>query len=168
MEDVPCTSLSRHVAVLAFPYGSHAGPLLSLTQSIAAVSPKVRFSFFSTAKSNESIFSRVKKEDFPNIEPYNVDDGLPEDFAPSGNPIEPVSFLLKVAPGNFKVAVQKVVEGTGMQVSCFLSDALLWFAADMAEAINAKWVPLWTAGPHSALAHVSTDLLRQRLGCEKG
>ncbi|KAJ1433510.1 UDP-glucuronosyl/UDP-glucosyltransferase [Sesbania bispinosa] len=150
----------KHVAILAFPFGSHASPLLSLVRRIAAEAPQVTFSFFSTSKSNASVFSGMNKEELHNIKPYNVHDGLPENYVPSGHPIEPTFLFIKAMPENYKRAMDEVVEKTGKKITCLVSDAFYWFCADIANDMDAKWVPLWTAGPHSVLAHVLTDLIR--------
>ncbi|KAI4335446.1 hypothetical protein L6164_014090 [Bauhinia variegata] len=166
MEALPVMpSTVLHVAVLAFPFGSHAGPLLSLVRRIAAVAPNVTFFFFSTEKSNASIFSGMEKEDLGNIKPYNVYDGLSDNYVPSGHPLEPVNRFINATPGNYRVAMQKLVAENGKSFSCLITDALLWFGGEMAEEMNAKWVPLWTAGHHSLLVHVLTDVLRQKIGC---
>ncbi|KAI4344382.1 hypothetical protein L6164_011616 [Bauhinia variegata] len=154
-----------HVAVLAFPFGSHAGPLLSLVRRIAAAAPNVTFSFFSTDKSNATVFSGMKKEDLGNIKPYNVHDGYPNNHVPSGQPLEPVNLFINAMPGNYRQAMEKVVAENGKNFSCLLTDAFLWFGGEMAEQMYAKWVPLWTAGPFSLFSHLVTDVLRQKIGC---
>ncbi|XP_027368769.1 flavonoid 3-O-glucosyltransferase-like [Abrus precatorius] len=155
-----------HVAVLAFPFGSHAGPLLNLVRRTAAEIPEVTFSFFSTKKSNASIFNGLNEEQLLNIKPYEVDDGIPEDFVITDPVIEPLNMFINVTPGNYKTAMDEVAAKTGKHITCLLTDAFYWFAADMAEEMHAKWVPLWTAGPHPLLAHASTDLIREKLGPE--
>lgn len=57
---------------------------------------------------------------------------------------------------------------TGLRVGCLVSDAFFWFVGDMAEEMKVPWVPVWTGGPRSLLAHVDTDLIRQRLGTSGG
>ena len=160
--------VSMHVAILAFPFGSHAGPLLNLVQGIAAEAPQVIFSFFSTSKSNNTIFFKKNKEGINNIKAYNVDDGLPEGYVPSGHPLEPVHLFLKATPCNYKRAMDEVVAEIGMKFTCLVTDAFFWFAAQMAKEIHAKWVPIWIAGPHSLLAHVFTDLVRERVASNGG
>ncbi|XP_061349889.1 flavonoid 3-O-glucosyltransferase-like [Gastrolobium bilobum] len=154
----------KHVAVMAWPFGTHAGPLLNLIQRIAAEAPEVTFSFFSTSKSNASIFSWLNDQERRNIKPYNVYDGLPEGYVPSGYPLEPSNLFIKAMPGNFRCAIDEAVAETGKKITCLVSDAFYWFGADMAEEMHCKWVPLWTAGPHSALAHVFTNLIREKIG----
>ena len=74
-----------HVAVLAFPFGTHATPLLNLVRRLAADLPNVRFSFLNTSISNAKIFSKYKVGE--NIKAYNVDDGIPEGHVFSGHPL---------------------------------------------------------------------------------
>lgn len=157
---------SRHVAVFAFPFGSHARPLLNLVRKLAKAGPAVKFSFLSTAKSNEFIFSEGEDEDgcFRNIKPYNVNDGLPEGYSPSGNPLEPLELFVEAAPENFTRALEVAEAETGLKVGCLISDAFFWFAGDMADKMNVPWIPLWTAAPRSLLLHVETDAIRQALG----
>ncbi|KAH7544625.1 hypothetical protein FEM48_Zijuj01G0005500 [Ziziphus jujuba var. spinosa] len=156
-------SSSRHIAVLAFPFGSHAGPLLSLVRQIAKAVPDVIFSFMTTARSSGIIFSQDYNGGPHNIKPYNVDDGLPDGYVPSGNPVEPVELFVKAAPENFTKALEKVEAETGLKIGCLISDAFFWFAGDMAEKMNVPWVALWTAAPRSVLVHVDTDAIRQAL-----
>ncbi|XP_004507822.1 flavonoid 3-O-glucosyltransferase [Cicer arietinum] len=148
-----------HVAILAFPFGTHASPLLSLVRKIAGEVPKVTFSFFTTTASNATLFS-PNNDCLPNIKHYNVDDGLPEGYVPSGHPLEPIFLFIKAMPENFKSVMDEAVAETGKDITCLVTDAFYWFAADLAQQINAKWVPLWTAGPHALLTHIYTDLLR--------
>ncbi|KAK7329827.1 hypothetical protein VNO77_24007 [Canavalia gladiata] len=165
MSVAPCDD--KHVAVLAFPFGTHAGPLLNLVRRTAADAPEVTFSFFSSKNSNESVFARLDEEQLLNIRPYDVDDGVPEGHVFQEHVIEPISMFLSTVPGNYKTAMDEAVAKTGKKITCLLTDAFFWFAADMAEEMHAKWIPLWTAGPHSLLVHVSTDFIREKLASEE-
>jgi len=152
----------KHVAVLAFPFGTHAAPLLSLVSRIAATAPNVYFSFFCTSNSNNSVFSN---EGLNNIKPYDVYDGLPEGYTCSfNNPIEPVMLFLKAMPENYKSVMEVAVRERRREISCIMSDAFFGFAGKMAEEMDVNWVPVWTAGPRSLLVHVDTDVIRKRLG----
>ncbi|XP_058728726.1 flavonoid 3-O-glucosyltransferase-like [Vicia villosa] len=164
----------KHVAVLAFPFGTHAPPLLSLVRRIAAEAPMVTFSFFSTKKSNAALFSGAGNngagnhdEFLDNITYYDVNDGLPEGFVPSGSPVEGIHFFIQAMPENFKNAMDLAVTDTGKSITCLVTDAFYWFGADIAEKMHAKWIPLWTAGAHSLLIHVFTDLIRENLADNK-
>src|ERR1044072_9632788 len=104
------TTFHKHVAVLAFPFGTHAAPLLGLVRRIAAVAPQeeVTFSFFSTAKSNASVFSGLNKEELlHNLKHYDVDDGVPEGYVASGQPFEIITLFIKALPHNFKLAMDE-------------------------------------------------------------
>ncbi|KAJ7979496.1 Glycosyltransferase [Quillaja saponaria] len=95
----------KHVAVFAFPFATHAAPLLSIIHRIAAVAPDVRFTFFSTSQSNNIFFSgnvKHNKQYVDNVRPYDVPNGLPDNYVAS-YPIEPVELFLKVAPDTLGV-----------------------------------------------------------------
>ncbi|KAG4959071.1 hypothetical protein GLYMA_13G094300v4 [Glycine max] len=161
-----CPTDDRHVAVLAFPYGTHAAPLLNLVRRVAAEAPQVTFSFFSTKRSNASVFAGLNEEQLFNIKPYEVDDGLPENYVPSKNPKDAVEFFVKSMPMNYMTSMDEAVAKTGRHITCLVSDAFFWFCADLADEMHAKWVPLWTAGPHPLLAHISSKHIREKLGPE--
>uniref|UniRef100_A0A6M2FBK2 Glycosyltransferase n=1 Tax=Populus davidiana TaxID=266767 RepID=A0A6M2FBK2_9ROSI len=159
--------MSDHVAVFAFPFGTHAPPLLAIIHRLATSSPNTHFSFFSTQQSNSSIFSIYKqnmKIMQPNIKAYEVWDGAPEGYVFSGNPQEHIELFMKSARESFKKAMEVAVSETGRKVSCLVSDAFFWFAGEMAEEIGVVWLPFWTAGPTSLSAHVYTDLIRDTFG----
>ncbi|KAJ6731604.1 ANTHOCYANIDIN 3-O-GLUCOSYLTRANSFERASE [Salix purpurea] len=153
----------KHIAVLAFPFATHAAPLFSLIRRLSTMAPKTKFTFFSTKESNNKVFSGQGR--LENIKPYNVNDGLPEDYMISfENPHEPVGYFLKAAPGNFKQAMEVAVQVIGREITCIISDAFFWFGADIARELHVPWVPLWTAGPRPLLLHLETDLVRQKMG----
>ncbi|KAL3574302.1 hypothetical protein D5086_024915 [Populus alba] len=151
-----------HVAVLAFPFSTHAAPLLAIIHRLATSSPNTHFSFFNTQQSNNSIFSIYEQN--TNIKAYDVWDGVPEGYVFSGKPQEHIELFMKSAPNSFKKAMEVAVSETGRKVSCLVSDAFFWFAGEMAEEIGVVWLPFWTAGPASLSAHVYTDLIRDTFG----
>ncbi|GFS36260.1 UDP-glucosyl transferase 78D3 [Actinidia rufa] len=157
-------SKALHVAVLAFPFGSHAAPLLALVCRLATSNPTVRFSFLSTAQSNTRTFPSTRTNEFDNVRPYNVWDGVPEGHQISGNPHVGTGFFLKALPQNFKAGMAQAEEESGATINCLLTDAFLWFAGDLAEEMGVPWVPYWTAGACSLSAHVNTDVIRITLG----
>nr|XP_011458504.1 PREDICTED: anthocyanidin 3-O-glucosyltransferase 7-like [Fragaria vesca subsp. vesca] len=160
----PSTQYHHHVAALAFPFGTHAGPLLSLVLRLAAAKPDTIFSFITTSKANSSLFSQTSKASaFLNVKAYDVPDGLPEGFVPSGHPEQLIGFFLKAAPANFRIVMKEAEAGSGLKIGCLVTDAFFWFAGDMAEEMKLPWVPLWTAGSRSLLVHAATDLIRQRV-----
>ncbi|XP_054804806.1 flavonoid 3-O-glucosyltransferase-like isoform X2 [Prosopis cineraria] len=158
-------SETLHVAILAFPFGTHSVPLLNIVQRIAADSPKVTFSFFCTATNIADAHASIFLE-FPNIKPYNVNDGVPADYVPSGHPLERVHLFLREMQKNYQQAMEQAVAEEGKKITCIVTDAFLWFGAEMAEQMRAKWIPVWMAGPHALLTHVVTDLLRQKFPCD--
>lgn len=123
----------QHVAVLAFPFGSHDLTILGLTCKLARAAPNVQFSFLSTTKSNASIFSSFKFDIPSNVRTYNVKDGVPTNHVFSGNPVERLELFLKAAPANFKECLDVAVLETGRNISCLVTDLFLAFAADMAQ-----------------------------------
>ncbi|OVA20940.1 UDP-glucuronosyl/UDP-glucosyltransferase [Macleaya cordata] len=166
----------HHVAVLAFPYGTHAIPLLNLVRRLAIAAPNITFSFFSTSKSNSSIFGSSSKPNFlnrffgpksafnipSNVKAYDVEDGVPVGF--TGHPMAEMEIFLKSMGGNFKQSIDTVLAGPdGKKISCVISDSFLSFAGDMAEELGVPWISLWTAGPCSLSTHYYTDLIRESI-----
>ncbi|VFQ59241.1 unnamed protein product [Cuscuta campestris] len=156
-------SFRYHVAVLAFPYGSHAAPLLNLVEMIAGDFPGVRFSFFSTTRSNASLF-KPSASGRRNIKAYDLWDGAAEGAAPLQEQDAAMRFVA-VMPGNYERAVEEAEAEIGTRFGCFLTDAFLWFGGDMAEKRGGggggvPWIVLWTAGCCSLSAHLHTDLIR--------
>lgn len=157
------TSTRQHIAVLAFPFATHAAPLLSLVRRLVREKPSARFSFFNTANSSRSTFSGPKEDADDNIKVYDVGDGIPEGHVLSGNPEEAVVLFLEAAPGNFREVMEVAERESGMRFSCLLTDAFFWFAAEMAEERGIPWVPFWTSGPMSLAVHVYTDEIRNKV-----
>ncbi|KAL8461328.1 hypothetical protein ACS0TY_032709 [Phlomoides rotata] len=92
------TEKIAHVVAFAFPFGAHPIALLHLMQSLAAAAPTVRFSYFNTAGSNHKFFSNLGKNSCPNIKVYNVEDGVPDRHALSGNLEEIIELFIKATP----------------------------------------------------------------------
>ncbi|KAG5560763.1 hypothetical protein RHGRI_003942 [Rhododendron griersonianum] len=106
-------SNERHVAVFPFPFASHFGTLFRLVRCLAADAPTVTFSFFSTPKTIESLFSPSKNVP-GNIKPYVVPDGVPEGHVFSGNPEEPITlYITAVEDGKNLKGVLKAAEAEG-------------------------------------------------------
>lgn len=158
-------SRDRHVAVLPFPFSSHAGRLLTLVRRLAAAAPNVTFSFYSTPKSIESLFSPAERVP-GNVRPYAVPDGVPEGHVFSGEPVEHINlYLTAVGEGESLRGVLKAAEAeTGRRIGCVMSDAFMWFAGDLAEEMGVPWVPLMAGGANSITAHFYTDLIRETVG----
>ena len=157
--------MGKHIGVLAFPFASHPLTILGLVRRLASAAPDAKFSFFSTANSNSFLFSaRSPGGVLGNLKPYDVPDGVPVGHVLSGNPAEGDGLFLKEAPANFKRAMEVAVAETGRKISCLVTDALLWFAADMAEEMGVPWVPFWIAGLSALCVHLHTDAIRQTMG----
>ncbi|KAL4353010.1 hypothetical protein GQ457_06G017930 [Hibiscus cannabinus] len=154
--------VNPHVAVFAFPFSTHAAPLLTIINRLASSSPKTMFSFFNTAQSNNSIFSTSQSTP-PNIKAYNVDDG-PEGYVFVGKPQEDIELFMRVAPQNFSKGIEMAVEDSGRKLSCLVTDAFFWFAKEMALENGVPWLPFYTAAACSLSSHVYTDLLRETYG----
>ncbi|KAG7550929.1 UDP-glucuronosyl/UDP-glucosyltransferase [Arabidopsis thaliana x Arabidopsis arenosa] len=152
---------NSHVAVLAFPFGSHGQAILAVTHRLATASPSTVFSFFNTSQSNFSLFSSDRPA---NIRVHDVSDGVPEGYVLSGNPQEAVELFLEAAPKIFRRELAVAETEVGRKVTCMLTDAFIWFAADMAAEMKVSWVAFWTSGQNSLTAHLYTDLIRETIG----
>ncbi|XP_039165267.1 flavonol 3-O-glucosyltransferase F3GT2-like [Eucalyptus grandis] len=161
------TTLSsvKHVAVLAFPFGSHPWPLANLLLRLATATSDVHFSFLNTAKSNGVIFPLPSRAELPsNVRVYDVSDGLQDDCqGATKHPREHVDLFLKAAPESFGAAVDVAEQDVRKKVSCLLTDAFLIFAGEMAEKMQVPWVTLWIPAPYSLAAHVYTDVISELL-----
>ncbi|KAH7866918.1 hypothetical protein Vadar_026682 [Vaccinium darrowii] len=157
-------SEDRHVAVLPFPFSSHAGSLLSIvTRLAAAAAPNVTFSFYSTPKSIETLFAPAKRVP-GNIKPYVVSDGVPDRYVFSGKPQEEINFYIAAVEESFKGVLKAAEAETGQRIGCVMSDAFLWFAGDLAKEMGVPWVSFWCAGANSCAAHFYTDLIMDTVG----
>ncbi|KAI3997446.1 hypothetical protein MKX01_008053 [Papaver californicum] len=162
----------NHVVVLAFPFGTHAVPLFNLVRRLAIQAPTLTFSFFSTSKSNQSVFrtSNNKSTIVPsNIKPYDVDDGVPKDFTPR-HPMDVFNLFIESMDENYRNRIHSVYGGDGgggemtmRMIKCFISDTFMYFGSDMADQLGVPLVSFWTAGACSLSTHYYTDLLRQSI-----
>ncbi|KAF3432674.1 hypothetical protein FNV43_RR23776 [Rhamnella rubrinervis] len=157
------SSLEPHVAILAFPFGTHAAPLLAILRRLASASPNTHFSFFSTLHSNNSIFLPKHTDINNNVKPYNVSDGVPEghQLQLAINPQEAIELFMEATPHNFLEAFKVAVADTGREITCLITDAFFSFAADLAQDMGVPWLPFWTAGPIPLSVHLYTDRIRQ-------
>ncbi|KAK4415264.1 Flavonol 3-O-glucosyltransferase F3GT2 [Sesamum alatum] len=151
-----------HIGVLAFPFGTHAAPLLDLVRRLSASAPNAQFSFFNSAVSNNKFFGERVSDSRGNIRAYDVWDGTPEGF--SGGHLEAVGLFLNASPGNFEKAIGEAEEETGMKVCCLVSDGFLWFGGDLAEKRGVPWVAFWAAAAFSLSAHIYTDEILKAVG----
>nr|AEB61487.1 UDP-glucosyltransferase [Lamium galeobdolon] len=147
-----------HIGVVAFPFGTHAAPLLDVVQRIAASAPGTLFSFFNTADSNRKLFNTCA-----NIRIHEVWDGTPRDQVFTGSHFEALGLFLKACPHNLEKAIGEAEEDTGLTICSLISDAFLWFSCDLAEKRGVPWVALWTSASCSLSAHMYTHEILQAL-----
>ncbi|KAM2731017.1 hypothetical protein EV1_002198 [Malus domestica] len=158
---------NRHVAVVAFPFSSHASALLETVRRLATALPNTLFSFFSTSKSNSSLFSNNSINNMPrNIRVYDVADGVPEGYVFVGKPQEDIELFMNAAPENIRRSLDAYVADIGKQISCLITDAFLWFGVHLADELGAPWVTFWISGLKSLSVHVHTDLIRDTIGTQ--
>ncbi|KAD3068063.1 hypothetical protein E3N88_35943 [Mikania micrantha] len=151
----------KHVGVFTFPFASHPPLLLNVVRRLASAAPAVVFSFFSSAKFNNALFT---ERGCDNILPYDISDGLPEGYGYDRKVVgeAQIGLFLGVAEEEFKRGVQAAEKDVGVRVSCLVVDVFLWFSGDLAGEMKIPWVAFWTAGSSSLSAHFHTDLIRQK------
>jgi anthocyanidin 3-O-glucosyltransferase len=164
-----------HVAVVAFPFSSHAAVLLSFARALAvAAAPSgATLSFLSTASS----LAQLRKaggggggsagHGLPgNLRFVEVPDGAPAATeGPVPVPRQMQLFMAAAEAGGVKAGLEAArAAAGGARVSCVVGDAFVWPAADAAAAAGAPWVPVWTAASCALLAHLRTDALREDVG----
>ncbi|KAI6681892.1 hypothetical protein NL676_035773 [Syzygium grande] len=153
----------KHVAVCNFPLSSHPRTLAKLVCKLATTAPNVRFSFLSTAKSNDSVFPPPSRAaSMPsNLRVYDVGDGLPAGYHKAADdPRVEAELFLRAAPVNFLASVDIAVRDAGSKVSLLLTDGLVSLVAcEMAEKLHVPWVAFWTAAPYSLSMHVHAGLI---------
>ncbi|XP_049415043.1 kaempferol 3-O-beta-D-galactosyltransferase-like [Solanum stenotomum] len=156
-----------HVAVIAFPFATHAGLLYGLVQRLANTLPNVTFTFFSTKISNSSIFnSQNYNYRNTNLKPCDVSDGVPEGHVLGGGLEEIIGLFFKSAKKNIHNAIISAENDSGKKITCVIADAFMWFSSDMAEEFNVSWIPVWTSAAGSLSVHVDTDVIRQNVGIQ--
>ncbi|XP_022988512.1 flavonoid 3-O-glucosyltransferase-like [Cucurbita maxima] len=154
---------TNHIAVLAFPFGTHALPLLGIVRKFSEAAPHVRFSFLSTAKSNASTFSDWGSNEDDRIKRIDIGDGLPEGYVLGGKQGDMMELFLEGVAERFKNGVEAAAREMGEGIGCLISDAFYWFVGEMAEEMKVPWVALWTSGPRPLLAHLDTDVIREHI-----
>ncbi|CAM0877613.1 unnamed protein product [Alopecurus aequalis] len=151
-----------HIALVAFPFSSHVGVLLSIARALAAAAPAgTALSFLTTA---ESVAQLQKAGALPgNLRFVVVPDGAPP---PSSSQTRRVELFMDAAEaGGVSDGLEAARSSAGgARVSSVVGDAFVWMAADAAAAAGAKWVPVWTASSCALLAHLRTDALRDDFG----
>lgn len=85
----------------------------------------------------------------------------------SGKRQEDIELFMNAADANFRKAVEAAVAETGRPLTCLVTDAFIWFAAEMArDWNNVPWIPCWPAGPNSLSAHLYTGIIRDKIGTQ--
>lgn len=148
-----------HIAVCAFPFGSHAPALLNNALRLAEGAPAgVIFSFFNTKSSNSKIFGNRPRSTH-NFKTYDVWDGVESDLPKSAS--EAAGMFINATPRNIMEVVRQAEAERGVKVSCLLADAFLWCCGDVArDLLGVPWIAFWIAGPSTLLIHLHTDLIR--------
>ncbi|KAK4752513.1 hypothetical protein SAY87_021311 [Trapa incisa] len=160
-----------HIAVLAFPFSSHAGHLLSVVRRLASAAPSTTlFSFFNTRTSNLTLFGPTGAGVPENIKPYDVPDGVPEGYVFQGKHQEDIGLFLSAGCDGFRAAMEIAAADSGRRITCMLVDPFLWYTQEIAaEAeMHVPWVVFWTGGLASLSSHLNTDLIREKLDVTKG
>lgn len=150
-----------HVAIVAFPFSSHAGSLFSLARAMAAVSPSSHFSFLSTKRSLSSFNTHHL---LPNISLVPISDGITPPHVASTH-FEAIELFLK----SFKESLRDGLKAAELaqdycQVRCIVSDLFVWLAADVADEMAVKWVPVRTGSPLDLYARLNADLIKEIVG----
>ncbi|WCJ39230.1 Anthocyanidin 3-O-glucosyltransferase [Euphorbia peplus] len=159
-------SISRkHVAVLAFPFGSHPRSMFTLLLTMATSAPDITFSFFNTQQSNHSLLQSASRLNFPsNIKTYNIEDGVPLGYHYSDHQHEPIDLFLKAAGEILTRRIQNVSDETGIKFTCIVTDS--FFSQFVAEIVEEKmnnipWIPVWVSLPCFLAAISQIQIFRQ-------
>ncbi|XP_027916749.1 anthocyanidin 3-O-glucosyltransferase 7-like [Vigna unguiculata] len=149
---------NKHIAVIAFPFGSHLKPLLNLVLKLAQAAPHSSFSFIGTHKSNAILFpgSHIPN----NIKPYTISDGIPEGHVLSNNPTEKIDLFLKTGPHNLHKGIQLAEADTEKRVTCIIADAFVTSSLLVAQTLDVPWIALWLPNSCSLSLYFYTDLIR--------
>nr|P14726.1 RecName: Full=Anthocyanidin 3-O-glucosyltransferase; AltName: Full=Bronze-1; AltName: Full=Flavonol 3-O-glucosyltransferase; AltName: Full=UDP-glucose flavonoid 3-O-glucosyltransferase [Hordeum vulgare]CAA33729.1 UDPglucose flavonol 3,0 glucosyl transferase [Hordeum vulgare subsp. vulgare] len=153
-----------HIAVVAFPFSSHAAVLFSFARALAAAAPAgTSLSFLTTADNAAQL---RKAGALPgNLRFVEVPDGVPPGETSCLSPPRRMDLFMAAAEaGGVRVGLEAACASAGgARVSCVVGDAFVW-TADAASAAGAPWVAVWTAASCALLAHLRTDALRRDVG----
>lgn len=148
---------SPHVAVVAFPFSSHAPKLLMVARALATAAPSATFSFISTADS----LARLGVAAVPgNLRFVEVPSGGGDDQGtPAWRRME--LFVEAAEAGGLRQALETArTAAGGAKVSCVVGDAFMSMAAEA----GVPWVAVWTGGPCALLAHLIGNAIRKDIG----
>ncbi|KAG6525843.1 myricetin 3-O-rhamnosyltransferase UGT77B2-like [Zingiber officinale] len=155
-----------HVAFIAFPFASHPLSIFQIARTVAAAAPSAVVSFLATQRALSSL---PPADDTPNLRYVPVADGLPPDASspPIKDILHQIALFVSSTPGNLKQGISAAVEANGgVPVSCISGDSFMWMSADVAAEMDVPWIPLHAASSAAFLAHLHTDLLRQKFGVD--
>ena len=151
---------NKHVAVFAFPFGTHTVPLLNLVLKLSQAAPNCSFSFIGTEKSNAIHFP---KPHIPiNIKPYCISDGIPEGHPLANHPIEKLNFFLRTGHENLHKGIQMAEEETKQKVTCVISDAFVSSSLVVAQKLNVPWIAFWPPMSCTLSLYFYIDLIREQ------
>ncbi|KHN46247.1 anthocyanidin 3-O-glucosyltransferase 7-like [Glycine soja] len=157
---------NKHVAVFAFPFGSHLMPLLNLVLKLAHSLPNCSFSFIGTDKSNAILFP---KPHIPNnIKAYSISDGIPEGHVLGKNPTEKLNLFLQTGPENLHKGIELAEAETKKRVTCIVADAFVTSSLFVAQTLNVPWIALWLPNSCSLSLYFYTELIRQHCANHAG
>ncbi|CAD6217248.1 unnamed protein product [Miscanthus lutarioriparius] len=148
---------SSHVAVVAFPFASHAPKLLMVARALATAAPTATFSFISTADS----LARLGIAAVPgNLRFVEVPAAGGDDQGTM--PWRRMELFVEAAEaGGLRQALEMArAAAGGAMVSCVVGDAFMSMAAEA----GVPWVAVWTGGPCALLAHLIGDAIREDIG----
>ncbi|XP_040381184.1 anthocyanidin 3-O-glucosyltransferase-like [Oryza brachyantha] len=155
--------MAPHVAVVTFPFSSHAAVLLSFARALADAAPAATFSFLSTADSVAQLRRTAAAAPPGNVRFVEVEDGAPPEGTPVPRRME--MFMEAAEAGGVERGLEAArAAAGGARVTCVAGDAFLWMAAEAAAKVGAKWVPVWTGASSALVAHLRTDALREDVG----
>ncbi|XP_061359992.1 kaempferol 3-O-beta-D-galactosyltransferase-like isoform X2 [Gastrolobium bilobum] len=160
------SSENKHVAIIAFPFGSHLMPLLNLVLKLARAAPNCSFSFIGTGKSNAILFPKPYIPN--NIKAYSVSDGIPDGHVLGSRPTEKLNLFLKTGPENLHKGIELAVAETKQRVTCIISDAFVTSSLVVAQTLNVPWVPVWLPMSCSLSLYFYIDLLREQCANSAG
>ncbi|XP_057737751.1 anthocyanidin 3-O-glucosyltransferase 7-like [Arachis stenosperma] len=143
-----------HVAVFAFPFGSHPLPLFNLVLKLSHAAPNLSFSFISTQSSTHTLIS---KSPHNNINFISYDAHAP----PRDQSLEMVNlFLQQATPQNLQKPIDMAVQQTNHRVTCIIADAFVLPSFLVAQNLSVPWIPVWAPLSSSLSAHFYTDIIR--------
>ncbi|CAN6227914.1 unnamed protein product [Urochloa humidicola] len=154
--------MASHVAVVAFPFSSHAPKLLAVARALATAAPSATISFLSTAASLNNL--RGAAAPVPaNLHFVEVPTGVADDGdTPAWRRIE--LFLDAAEAGGLKWSLEDAARAAATAVNCVVGDAFMSMAADA----GVPWIAVWTGSPCALLAHIRGDELRKCAGDHRG